>query len=77
MRLISVNLYGIAFSSAPGANYAKPSALQKSKTAIGFGLGNQPKQEKRTDNNTSRAAEVRPHCVVKNWLLPHVLMFIC
>ncbi|WVO23559.1 uncharacterized protein IAS62_004914 [Cryptococcus decagattii] len=47
-----------AFSSAPGANYAKPSALQKSKTAIGFGLGNQPKQEKRTDNNTSRAAEL-------------------
>ncbi|KIR55087.1 exocyst protein [Cryptococcus gattii Ru294] len=47
-----------AFSSAPGANYAKPSALQKSKTAIGFGLGNQPKQEKRTDNNTGRAAEL-------------------
>ncbi|OWZ79276.1 exocyst protein [Cryptococcus neoformans Bt85] len=46
------------FSSAPGANYAKPSALQKSKTVIGLGLGNQPKQEKRTGNNISRAAEL-------------------
>lgn len=46
------------FSSAPGANYARPSALQKSKTVIGLGLGNQPKQEKRTGNNVNRAAEL-------------------
>lgn len=76
MKLLFVDLCEIDFSSAPGANYAKPSALQKSKTVIGLGLGNQPKQEKRTGNNISRAAEVRPHWIIKSFFLPHVLMFV-
>ncbi|WVQ80381.1 hypothetical protein IAT38_002486 [Cryptococcus sp. DSM 104549] len=48
-----------AFSTAAGPGQAKPSALLKSRNAIGLGLGGaQPKKEKRGDDNITRAAEL-------------------